>query len=292
VQRSTKKTKDKKARYAIEKTIDWLDRYMKLPTGLYGSATDADTKDGEGHYYSIEETKDQTTKQLFRLNNCGIHEGRFVPWIDLDYYQQNKKKSEAIISKYKKIKEKLDKPELDKKSVMSWNCFLGFALLRCADALKDKKIQDMASSLFDAITKNHVKTRYHHVIYGKTGFNTQEYLSDYSSYLLLISELMKTNPELQENFKETLKKIKTKFIDKDILRHTTEPLFDNISLWRDSPFPSGGSMLVNALLNAQSDEVKDIIPLVDGITPLASKDPYFFAYWLSALNTYYIKLSK
>ncbi|MEK6825145.1 MAG: PIN domain-containing protein, partial [Nanoarchaeota archaeon] len=47
-----------------------------------------------------------------------------------------------IISKsielYKEQRKKLVKPELDQKSVMSWNCFLSFSLLKCAEALENE----------------------------------------------------------------------------------------------------------------------------------------------------------
>src|SRR3989344_7762120 len=72
--------------YAINKTFEWLQNHMLLETRLYGSATDADTKQGEGFYYTIEETSDEDARKLFNLNEAGLHENRYVPWINLEMY--------------------------------------------------------------------------------------------------------------------------------------------------------------------------------------------------------------
>ncbi len=277
-----KRQKDELLKYTIEKTISWLNDHMKLSSNLYGSATDADTSQGEGHYYTIEKTNDEKIIRLFNLKKAGIQDQRYVPQIDFSYYLKEKEENNEIIKRCKEKRKILVTPELDQKSIMSWNCFLNFALLKCAHALDSEEIKAAAIKLFESIEKYHIKEKFYHVIYEKEPLNNQEYLEDYASYLLLLSELVKVKPELNKNIKEVIEKIKKKFIKNNKLTHTAESTFDNFLLWQDSPFPSGGSILLNALINLKSDNLKHFIPLTSGILEFASKSPSFFSFWLYA----------
>ena len=266
--------KDERVKYAISMTIEWLERKMKLSNGLYGSATDADTKDGEGYYYSIEETDDKNAIKLFNLDKCGIHEGRYIPWINFNCYKDNF--AEEIINKYKEERSKLNKPELDNKAIFSLNCFLGFSLLRCGDVLNDNNIRQIASRLFSKISKY----KYNHVVYGNEPFKKYEYLEDYSAYLLFLSEVVKIKKINSKEISDTIKLIKEKFIVNGNLINTKYEFFDNLLLWQDSPSASGGSMLLNALLNLKSKELEYFLPLFSGLIDTAVKNPSFFGYWL------------
>ena len=271
--------------YAINKTFEWLQNHMLLETRLYGSATDADTKQGEGFYYTIEETSDEDARKLFNLNEAGLHENRYVPWINLEMY--GTQKSKEIMSSYKKERAKLDKPKLDEKSVMSWNCFLGYALVKCAEATNNENIKEAAEKLFKAIKKYHINDKFHHVVYDKQGKDQQEYLEDYSSYLLFLFEMARSNLELKKEIIIVIEMIKKKFVFNEQLFNTTERQFENLQLWQDLPFPSGGSMLLLALKNIKSEDVNYFIEISSGIFPLAVQNPSFFALWLYSGNLIY-----
>ncbi|MBI2109733.1 thioredoxin domain-containing protein [Candidatus Woesearchaeota archaeon] len=277
---SHKKHKSPICEYAIRKTVSWLENNMKLKSGLYGSATSADTKDGEGYYYTLEKTKDPEIIKLFRLYDAGLYESRYVPWLDFEYHQNNKEQAEKIINKYKKQRNELNKPELDTKSIMSWNCFLAYSLLKCSQALKDKRIEKLGKDLFKNITKHHITNKLHHVVYNKKPLETQEYLEDYSSYLLFASEI-------KQNSEGIIKEIKTKFIQESHLYHTTMKIFDNSYLWHDSPFPSGGSMLLNALIDLNSKETERVVSITSGILKTAHLNQTFFSFWLYGFNRYF-----
>lgn len=268
------------AEYAIKKTLSWLER-MKLPSGLYGSATDADTAEGEGYYYSFPMTSDDQVKALFKTTECGWHEGRLVPWVDFEWYEKNKEKAESIMKTMAEVRKGLDQPKLDTKSVMAWNCFLAYALTKCGEALKDKTITDKGYALFEAIRKLHTEDGFHHVVYGEEPLDSHEYLVDFAAYLLLISELQKAHPELKKEFTHTLKAIKEKFLQP--FANTTEKMFDSIYLCEDTPFPSGGSLLLLALKNADSPDFERVKKQINGITKNAGRSPFFFAFWLLAL---------
>ena len=269
-----KRNKNELCKYAIIKTISWLEQHMKLPSGLYGSATDADTKDGEGHYYTIEKIDEIDAIKLFNLDLCGVYENRFVPWINFDFYKKNTEKSNEIIERYKRLRRNLGSPALDKKSVMSWNCFLCYSLFVCAEALDNNLIRKNAIELFEKINKYHVGKNFYHVVYDEKPFQSQEYLEDYSSYLLLLS---KVSQKMQP--KKVIKLIEDKFFHNDRITNTTSLIFDNINLWQDSPFPSGGSMLLNALLNLEYHINKTLAKTL-GIAKLAAAYPYMFGFWL------------
>ncbi|MEK6922285.1 MAG: DUF255 domain-containing protein [Nanoarchaeota archaeon] len=267
-------------KYAIEKTIFWLNERMRLLSGLYGSAADADTKDGEGYYYTIEKTNDEKIKTLFRLDECGVHENRFMPWINFAFYKENPDESNKIINLYKEARKNIDSPGLDNKSVMSWNCFFGFSLLRCADALGDDSIKNLALALFDNIFRYHVKDKIFHVVYDTEGFESQEYLEDYASYLLFLSEIVKIKPELKDKAEDFITIIEKKFVKEDYLVNTTGTFFDNPNLLYDMPLPSGGSILLYALLNLNHDKLEHFASLTSGVLELIKKDPSFFGLWL------------
>jgi len=266
--------------YAIHKTFEWLQNYMLLETGLYGSATDADTKQGEGFYYTLEETNDKDVRKLFNLNKAGLHENRYVPWINVEVYDTQK--SKELISRYKKERAKIDRPNLDKKSVMSWNCFLGYALVKCAEVTNNENIKKTAEKLFKAIKNYHINDKFHHVVYNKEKKDQQEYLEDYSSYLLFLSEMARNNPELKKETTRVIETVKKKFVFNDQILNTTERQFESFNLWQDSPFPSGGSMLILALKNLESTKLNYFTKLCSGIFPAAVKNPSFFSFWLYA----------
>lgn len=265
--------------YAIEKSASWLEHHMRLDNGLYGSATDADTAEGEGFYYTIEPPADEETRALFRAEECGIHEGRLLPWLDFERYRVGGSSSRETIESYRRARGKLVRPALDSKAVVSWNAFLGYALLACEQVTENQTIGDIGRSLYRSLLR-FVDGSVPHVVYGGEAHTSQEYLEDYAALLLFASAL----PEKERGFdSETLiATIKSRFSHDDYLFHTTEPVFESLSMWQDTPTPSGGAMLLSAMLNLGREELEGLDRM--GIAEVAAKNPTFFALWCSGIE--------
>jgi len=244
--------------YTIRKTITFLES-LRLPSGMYASATDADTTAGEGMYYTILENG-PAYRNLFRLDECGVHNKRFVPCFDHKYYQVNKEESERMLDELRKERSLLEPPGVDTKAVVSWNAMLGYSLLRCADALGDAAIRKRAQELHSAMAAR-IKV-VPHIFYDDEPFG-KGYLADKAAWLLF-------SKAIGQDISLDL----SGYVDGK-LRHSLSE-FDCISLWQDSPFPSGGSML----LLATGD--KSLAEKASGILSQAKSYPTFFGFWMHA----------
>jgi len=269
-------------RYAIERCVSWLEGHMKLPSGLYGSATDADTADGEGYYYTEEGFDGDDEHHLFRAELCGRHEGRYLPWLDFDFFREHRGPSEEAMRRLREKRADRTPPALDPKAIISWNCFLGYALVKCAAALESVPIAQMAVDLHAGVTR-FVSTTIPHVVYEESVHEGSQFLEDYAGYLLFSSSMETQNT--RQNCERIISAIKTLFFKQDYLFHTTDPVFENLSLWQDTPTPSGGAMLLTALLDLGREDLEGLDTL--GIAEIATQNPGFFALWCTAMDRAY-----
>ncbi len=270
--------------YAVHKTVGWLEERMRLPSGLYGSATDADTAEGEGAYYTMEECADAEEQVLFRREECGLHEGRFQPWIDLDLWARMGERAEEIVRRHRALRAQRLLPGLDTKAVVSWNCFLGYDLLRCAEAAADPSLADMAERLYRSIERL-TRGGVAHVVYGEKPLSGEAYLEDWASLLLFTAARPDSGASARRSSEELLAEIRKRFFSGELLFHTTERPFESLSLWQDAPVPSGGAMLLTALLELGRPEADGLARLA--IAEVAAANPAFFGLWCGALDRAY-----
>jgi uncharacterized protein YyaL (SSP411 family) len=274
--------------YAIRVTVRWLREHMRLPNGLYGSATDADTEDGEGFYYTIPETDDPAVRSLYRLDQAGTHQGRYVPWIDRAYLAAHPEESEHARGRYERERQKLIPPGLDDKAVVAWNAFLGYAFQLCYERLGDPEFLELAERLHESLSGFVAGGEVPHAVYGTESAATgREYLSDYAAYLLFTARLSRLHPEFVPEAKRISAAIEGKFLTPDWLFHTADRRFESASLWQDTPFPSGGSLYLNALLELESETAVPVFRACSGIVRAAARNPEFFAFWLEAFSRYH-----
>ncbi len=274
--------------YAIRKTVGWLEDHMRIPGGLFGSATDADTGEGEGTYYTIEEPGDGISRELFRIDECGVHEGRFQPWFSFDAVHRDPVGAERAIEAELLSRRDREFPGLDRKAVVSWNAFLGYALYRCAEKLGEASMAAIADRIREALAGSFRDGRLHHVIYEGEPFLSHEYLEDYSAYLLMLSAASKDRPELRDEAAGLVSRIEERFLEGDRIYHTTVREYENLGLRQDSPFPAGGSMLLHALIGLDSPALTRYAGLFSGILPIAKENPMFFPFWISAYRRIYL----
>lgn len=262
--------------YAIRGTVNWLERHMRLPSGLYGSATDADTEDGEGTYYTILPTDDDSHR-LFRLKAAGAHEGRKHPWVDLAWQAEHPVAADAVRQRFRKERRERAAPGLDTKAVVSWNALLGYALVRAGDVLADSGIRRMGESLYQALRPYVKPERAYHVVYGAEGFDGHEHLEDAAAFLLLASAVG------EDGLEPLVRSVEEKFVHDSGLYHTSHRVYENLSLWQDSPALSGGSMLLRALCELDPEAARKTATRVAGLGQVAVDHPRFFAGWIRAL---------
>jgi len=265
--------------YAITKTVDWLETHMKLPNGLYGSATDADTSEGEGAYYTLEPPQEEGARRLFRTDLCGVHEQRILPWLDWGLFQEDEEAANELMAHHRSRRATRVSPELDPKAVFSWNAFLGYSLLACAGVMEDDRLAGLGRTLQENLVR-FTGSRVPHVVYEEESCGGSEYLQDYSALLWLLSALPENERKIDHE--GLIRTIQGRFVRQGYLFHTTEPRFENISLWQDTPFPCGGAMLLSALLNLGRSELEGLDGL--GIAEVAAKNPSFFALWCAGFD--------
>ena len=73
----------------------------------------------------------------------------------------------------------------------------------------------------------------------------------------------------------------------EFLWHTTVREFESQSLWQDTPFPSGGSMLLNALVSLGRSSHPLAERLLTNISAVAAEHPVFFSYWCTGFTRYF-----
>jgi uncharacterized protein len=274
--------------YAMGKTVSWLKRHMRLANRLYGSATDADTTQGEGTYYTIEAIESQLETELFRLAECGVHEDRYQPWLDMRVMQSHPEKTAEIVSSKLSRRNENETPGLDSKTVFSWNAFLGYALYECYRATGDESLRETADDLVGAIEdllKNKSPDDIPHVVYESGTVRGNRYLQDYAAYLLLLEAIPDRNESIEQRRTELYRAIQTIFVHDERIWHTDKRMFESQSLWQDTPFPSGGSILLNAFGGEDSVQPELESLLNTNIVDVASSHPMFFSYWLKGYRT-------
>ena len=280
--------------YAIEGCVHWLEEKMRLPNGLYGSATDADTPEGEGHYYTFDEIESQSEAELFRLSECGLHENRYLPWIAFDRYLEDPEGRKAIVEQRRDERSRFDKPGLDEKAVFSWNAFLGYALLRCYRATRNEELMQIAERLTKSlVVVAESSDTIPHVVYPDQNRRGSIYLQDYSSYLLLLASMPRGDDSEDRRIADHIDTIDRIFVSEEHIWHTDRRMFESQSLWQDTPFPAGGSILLNALVAIQARDSnisgidKLLAALSTNIVEVASEHPEFFAYWLNGFHDFF-----
>ncbi len=156
---------------AILLSLNWLEEEMKLPSGVYASALDADSEGEEGKYYvwNPEELKVTFEKdypllaEIFGFNGPGKwEENKFIPIRKKPLKEIAKDKNlsteelQNLEDKFrlelKKIRDLREKPGLDYKALLSWNGLLLSGLSQAILAFPDhEKIQNMAINLAKAM---------------------------------------------------------------------------------------------------------------------------------------------
>lgn len=155
----------------IEKTVDWLEREMLDPSGLFYAALDADSEGEEGKFYvwKTDEIKDifendfQFVSELYSLGQKGLWEhGNNILLRDLsdqhlmETYQLSEKelkdKKDNINRLLLKNRSGRIRPGLDDKCLTSWNAMMVTGLLEAHKATQIEEYKTLAINGLNAIS--------------------------------------------------------------------------------------------------------------------------------------------
>ncbi|MBU0631274.1 thioredoxin domain-containing protein [bacterium] len=198
--------KDEKYLHVAKKTADFMLNFMQ-EDDLFYSASDADSQDGEGTYFTftkeevetaliINAYEDDEIAQILRLlhvSENGNFEGRNI----IRFEESTKPQwCENVMHILRSIREKREYPFIDKKVQTSWNAMIIKALFTLGQI--DSRYTAMAKKSLDSLLKSMFinGTLYHSVLIHKTP-KVKAFLEDYAFMgVALISAYEQTGDEL------------------------------------------------------------------------------------------------
>ena len=152
----------------VRETLGWIRREMTAPEGGFYSAQDADTKEGEGKYYTW--TPDEIGKELgeesasnfnrtFGVTRTGNFEGRTIlhfvsAYEDREIESDNLSESKKILYE---VRLQRPRPATDTKVLTSWNGLAISALSLAGTSLKEEAFLQSARKAADFILKKNTK---------------------------------------------------------------------------------------------------------------------------------------
>ena len=258
----------------ISQTVSWLQREMKLDSGLYAAALDADSATSEnlreeGGYYTwrIDELEDlalphfEAFKWYFDISEHSAWEGKYILHItqpikalaerlDIDEAAANESLlhwQQVLASASADRIESCPKPLRDPKALTCWNALLVVGLAEAHRALPKNGYDKMATALLDTLlhtvcANGKIAHQYLHVAAEGDGF-----LDDYSSMGKALVEvfLLTGNEVYLEHAKQTATSIEKLFPLEGAFRLYTNAFDSN---WQkqleieDNVIPSANSM--------------------------------------------------
>ncbi len=247
-------------RSMAKRVVAWMERELKQENGLYGSALDADTHEGEGWYYTWTEaeinevlgSKSAAFKPVFGISaegNCrdeatGKPTGRNIVYAKTDEAQKD---WNACLDAMLKKRLERTPPMLDSKCIVGWN---GLAVKGLAEAQQVPIAERVAGALLDAEAALGYLP---HIV----GSDAAAYLDDYA-YLAdalfalasasgsdrWLSEAKRLTSAMVERFWDSAAKL---------FRSTSsghKELFGRVAPVFDQPAPSGNAIAIRCLVHA------------------------------------------
>ena len=265
-------SKNKSFFNTAKNTADWLINEMQSPEGGFFSSIDADTSTGEGEYYiwEKEEIKNNLNKDQYKefSNYFGINkktnfENKYHLYVSYDlkkdFFSRKKNYDKKLladsINTLFKIRNKKEKPFVDKKILTSWNALAINSLIEFYKISKNVHYLNKAEeSLHFIIGKMLIKNNLN-ATYKDGKSHIKAYLDDYAflinSILNYIS--IKWDSTLLKNAIFLSNLLVEKFLDKEdggffFTANDHESLIQNPKPTADESFPAGNSVAAKALI--------------------------------------------
>jgi uncharacterized protein YyaL (SSP411 family) len=285
----------------IKQTIDFLEKSLKAPNGLFYSALDADSDGEEGKYYTInfEELNDVLPYEnniefydAYSLKLEGNWEGnRNIFYKTHEFLNKSFEKHLNIILG---LRRKSISPGLDNKMLSSWNSMVCIGMIQVDSILIKETIHPKVLALYSSIKKELIKGSVILHQYSNSEKIIEGFLDDYAwwAYVNLEMYLKYDDYEYLKQFDFWIGQIISKFKP----QNSNSPyfLYSNLHSNKlianqrelvDSVIPSSNSLLCHLLfwhgtLLEKPDSTLSAFKMIQAIEDDLKKNPSYFSNWL------------
>jgi len=248
----------------VEETIDWLEREMRLPSGLYAASVDADSPEGEGRFYCW--TPDQLAEVLgeeaprfakvYRITDEGNFEGG-LSYPQFDGSMEDRDVLRAAREKLRQKRSERPAPGRDGKELTFWNALAARALLIAGEIFGKPKWTERGGDLLDLLWQSHQSGS--GLLRARNGEDAPEgFLDDYAAvalaFLVASGRGNVFSPErcarYRENAEGLAKKILEKFGNEEgtafyfTASSSEHPVVRHVE-WYDNATPGGNSLVAH-----------------------------------------------
>ncbi len=269
-----RQTEEKLFLETITHTIDWAERELKSPEGLFYAALDADSEGVEGKFYTWTSNEVQLllgdhydfARKYYSIDDRALWEQHqnilWRPVSDEVFLQENSIGNEELIKHKMAIRDLLMKergkrvrPGLDDKCIASWNAMMVEAYVETFRATQDESCLEAAKDLMANIKKHFCSTdgKFFHA-YTKGAASINGFLDDYASIAMACIHLYETGFDEQHlrYAEQILLKIEELFLNdvNGLFYYTTaddEALITRKMEVQDNVIPSSNSMVARVL---------------------------------------------
>lgn len=269
----------------VKETIEWLDREMRLSSGLYSASLNADTEGSEGRYYvwsceDLREVLGAESAREFALAYGVKGKGNFEKDMSVLALQDSDLDiRKHFLSARKKLlcyrqKNRIN-PSRDNKALTAWNCLLASALVEAGFYFEHKEWVIKAKGILDAIEKNmlnekHLEYDLQSIYYEDSDKKVAGFLHDYAYYAQALLDLagkidwveFGSSKKYITLAEKCMNKIYEKFSDKEApgffytANDESAPIVRRKE-WVDNALPSGNAMVLHALSGLYAVTGKD-----------------------------------
>jgi uncharacterized protein len=266
-------TKDIYFKEIAQQSIDFMMKFMSHDH-LFFSASDADSKEGEGRYFTYEyqecleafskngfsakEAKE--TLQALDITEEGNFEGRSIVNLKEDLDKNRLQKALQIL---RTLREQREYPFIDTKIITSWNAMMIESLFIATSI--DAAYQENAKKSLDALLKKlYIEGKLYHTAMDKKRPYVEAFLEDYAylcSALIKAYETTSQEDYLHLAIKLANQAIKEFYIEKQWHFSNTE--FKTKDERYDTSYPSASALMVYVLLKLDLLSSYDYSSIID-----------------------------
>ncbi len=171
----------------VSETVEWLEREMRLPSGLYAASVDADSPEGEGRFYcwtpaSVEEVLGKEEADRFASAYRVTEEGNFEDGLSYPQFDGSMEDRDALAGAREKLREARSSrpaPARDDKELTFWNALMARALFRAGTVFGRTEWIERASAVV-AILRERKERRGILPVHGGES-SAQGFLDDYAT---------------------------------------------------------------------------------------------------------------
>ncbi len=247
----------------VETTVNAMDERF-LESGLYKSASDADSEGEEGKYFvfgyedavkalknsGFDKINIEAIMTYFNISKNGNFEnGMSNPYIDGEReVPENLEKAKSVL---KNLRSRVSYPFIDNKILTSWNSLMATALFKAGYSI-DEKYSEKAKNLVDNILANLMKDGilYHQLVF-KSSLKVKGLLEDYS--FLIDALILAYDYSSDKKYLDIADKLKEEAIEKFYT--------DNSWYLSESDFKSKASLEDASYKSAMAKMIENIFVL-------------------------------